>query len=912
MLDYSQPVKHWIPYGTGLPNPIVTHLEINKCRNKIIASTYGRGIWEADLPDLSPLTFAADITYPTGSNTFFDRDVIVNPGVTMTVNGTLNFASGKKLIVKAGARLYVYNGLLTNACGGQWYGVIVEGNNSVDQIPVSNQGYAVFSGATLQNSRYGVEAIGLRANGDYDWTKTGAGIIIAANSFFINNGLCVYIPCYYRPNGLNIVSKFTNCTFELTKTGNITDPQSMKDMIMVCTWGVKGLQFSGCTFRNMNATQNIGDPNTYRGTGIYALNASLLVQDIKASFSQPQQNGYFADLSRGVHLASYSFNPLNICSVNNNTFERNDFGVYMESGTGGSIYRNQFRLEFPASYPALNLFLDKAGIFTLNASGYEISENNFILDRTRFAQHNEVGSAFHNTGMYAGTVVLNSNNGVLVGEQTQNDNSSMTIACNSHQNDKYGIALNPVPLSTALEPITFTPFFGACSTLKKDLNNTFVLNTNTKDLANFTYTTPYPTPGIKNYVIDPALFNRPITQQQFSICPVATQVYPCTPIAPPEPNIWISTTSKIPDYDQLKAVKFGKQGLIDRGGSPGLIGDVQNPSIAPDQLYAELMFYSPYLSNEVMIDMLQYAHQLSENQLVDILKTNSKIEQPVMDALVFRDFSPNSLEIINNAQLTNDPSLRALLTDDIMDENIQLSALRNNILNYFAIGDMIDSTHDYGDSTIIFLTNENDLISNKQLIPIYIERGMTGQASELLQSISQAQSDDETQNYVLLMTVLNDLRRSNGNVFTMTLDQQQEVRQVATSETQISSAAKNILGLVFQEYYDVRPVPLPQDIQVAARQSAPVDSSAYVNNLLKVFPNPAATSLNVDFTIAKKFSKASLHVFDASGSLVSEIPVNQMNGQMIINTSKMENGIYFIELIADDDIVSVKKFVIFN
>lgn len=42
----------WTIYSNGLPNVIVSDLEINAEANKIYASTFGRGIWESDLSDI--------------------------------------------------------------------------------------------------------------------------------------------------------------------------------------------------------------------------------------------------------------------------------------------------------------------------------------------------------------------------------------------------------------------------------------------------------------------------------------------------------------------------------------------------------------------------------------------------------------------------------------------------------------------------------------------------------------------------------------------------------------------------------------------------------------------------------------------------------------------------------------------
>ncbi|MCW3078476.1 MAG: hypothetical protein JWO32_3085 [Bacteroidetes bacterium] len=45
----------WTPFGTGLPNVIIDHLEIHYGANKLRAATYGRGIWQADLPIITGL-----------------------------------------------------------------------------------------------------------------------------------------------------------------------------------------------------------------------------------------------------------------------------------------------------------------------------------------------------------------------------------------------------------------------------------------------------------------------------------------------------------------------------------------------------------------------------------------------------------------------------------------------------------------------------------------------------------------------------------------------------------------------------------------------------------------------------------------------------------------------------------------
>ncbi|HMB69156.1 MAG TPA: T9SS type A sorting domain-containing protein [bacterium] len=55
---------NWTPFGTSLPNVVVTDLEIRRATRKLVAGTYGRGAWEADL---SPAVTAAVDPVPAAS-----------------------------------------------------------------------------------------------------------------------------------------------------------------------------------------------------------------------------------------------------------------------------------------------------------------------------------------------------------------------------------------------------------------------------------------------------------------------------------------------------------------------------------------------------------------------------------------------------------------------------------------------------------------------------------------------------------------------------------------------------------------------------------------------------------------------------------------------------------------------------
>ena len=78
----------WVPYMNGLPNVVVNELEINYNTQKIVAATFGRGIWESDLntnsTNTNNLNFSKIAIYPNPA-----KDIININGIN-TNNFTVN------------------------------------------------------------------------------------------------------------------------------------------------------------------------------------------------------------------------------------------------------------------------------------------------------------------------------------------------------------------------------------------------------------------------------------------------------------------------------------------------------------------------------------------------------------------------------------------------------------------------------------------------------------------------------------------------------------------------------------------------------------------------------------------------------------------------------------------------------
>ncbi|MEP7128451.1 MAG: T9SS type A sorting domain-containing protein, partial [Chitinophagales bacterium] len=122
-------MSDWEPFNDGLPNVIVTQLDVLYSFNKLRAATYGRGIWETDLAVSAVTTNDAGImafVSPTGYSCETEANITariknfgtatltsamlhisVDNGAEQTIDWTGNLASGDTLTVDFGSVSFV-------------------------------------------------------------------------------------------------------------------------------------------------------------------------------------------------------------------------------------------------------------------------------------------------------------------------------------------------------------------------------------------------------------------------------------------------------------------------------------------------------------------------------------------------------------------------------------------------------------------------------------------------------------------------------------------------------------------------------------------------------------------------------------------------------------------------------------
>ena len=271
----------WEKYG-DFPNVRVTEIKINYCLGKIRAATFGRSVWEGKL---LPSTGSAEIEKVIDSpqeevwdgNITLTTSLRIKSGSILTIKGLLNMPVEGRIIVEKDALLKVIGGTITNSCGKNWDGIDIEGDRTRSQFfenGIRHQGYVFLSGATIQNSIYGIRTFDSKA-ANIDATSGGM-IIAVGDTHFHNNGQAIEFLDYqnYDPNtgeAVGNLSVFSNCTFRIDDA--MPDPSIFERQVYMSH--VVGIEFWNCHFSNSINNVLLSDE---RGIGVFSNNAGFTVE----------------------------------------------------------------------------------------------------------------------------------------------------------------------------------------------------------------------------------------------------------------------------------------------------------------------------------------------------------------------------------------------------------------------------------------------------------------------------------------------------------------------------------------------------------------------------------------------------------------------------------------------------------
>jgi len=104
---WNMPTQCWIKMNCNFANSIITRLRINTCSGKLLAATYGRGIWESDLyiPDNNP----GQTTFIDNSNINWTTDKYIEGGIRVSRAYAYNYPNHHQSCYHSYAKVWKNN-----------------------------------------------------------------------------------------------------------------------------------------------------------------------------------------------------------------------------------------------------------------------------------------------------------------------------------------------------------------------------------------------------------------------------------------------------------------------------------------------------------------------------------------------------------------------------------------------------------------------------------------------------------------------------------------------------------------------------------------------------------------------------------------------------------------------------------
>lgn len=867
------------------------------------------------------------------------RDLHIMRNGELTVKGMVRLSPEADIIVEPGGKLIVDGGCLTRACNSQlWKGIQVWGDSSLSQYPDTNQGFvSVVNGGQIEYAQGGIFA-GRADDGDTLYAYSG-GTIYAEKAIFLNNVIDVeFLPFINRNPGnqeMENLSHFRDCIFRTH------DPDGLIEKVRAHAIldGVNGVDFYTSAFE-MEETEGNPFETDDKGIGIWATDAEFNVRGMCDTNTIPcihYDSCYFKNLRYGIKATNSGGN--NYVWVTETVFDNNIAGMYLSGYHQPTVITSRFytctEQEPPEDLD--NAFL--GGLYLEGSTGYQVEENYFAGPLTTMPDsgsiatigiyikdsgddENEIYNNFF-TGLDAGIIAEGVNRG---------DKTGLCLKCNDYRtclndmlviegdsNNRYlGIKESQGSddtLSSALAGNTFTPEVQGLQAVDNGGNKKYYWSYfNDADHINYyhhDYNIQVATyPDSTNYSYNTITLNN---KQKFYVkedaCPSRLII--------PELKYFENPRISVTEADQqLLLLENELDSLVDGGDTEGLDFDIMT-SIPEEalELQQQLLSGSPYLSDTVMKQAIYKENVLPNAMIRDILTANPQ--------------SAKSGEIIDALDLRYDP-LPEYMMADIMQGLHQIGDLesleskigywqnyRTRAVNSLVREYLSDSTLSNAEDSLIGLyLYENTLQSKYRLAFSYWEDENEVQAQNTLSDITSefALSSQELtvyQDYLDYFNILQLMKDSSLHARQLDSSSVQQLVNIMNAGLLLVSDYARALLIKGRHIEYTESVYFPMEVKKYPSYYTldPKKAGFPDDNSLFLFPNPCGDYVVVYFNMLDKGLTGSLILFDLNGKELDRIILSSMQNQQIINLSYYSDGIYLIQLFAEQKFLSSKILI---
>lgn len=649
VFHYNSDTQEWDPYYEALPNVQVADLEINYCTGKLLAGTWGRGLWESDLAEKASVEKVVNTSQTWDFHRNLASDVRVAAGATLTIATTVNFAPGTRMIIDPGSKLIVEStGLLDNLCGEQWDGIEVRGIRTASQVPLTNQGYLELrAGAQIRHADI---AIRLYRSDDDDMPdlNTTGGVVRAFgqsnNRVIINNCLrgLHMLPYENRPGGgieINNRSSFAWTSFS-------TDEQNVEDFALL--EDVSGITFSNCLFRYTDFSSSAWSDHQ-RPHGIVAYDSEFTARSCT-----------FSRLVHGIDAGTADL--LNPCYIRDNLFDNNDVGALLSGIYGAEVTGNTFLVPPTLGVVSQDPFdqLHRGGLYLEGCEGFEVEENAF----SSTASFWNAGLILSDCNVGANQFYRNTFNNLYVGSLLQGDNRDEQLPnggaqalCNTYGETNgcdYDIAVTTDEGAIAEyqgdyfgEHPAGNRFYPECDPAT-DPGNTTDIHVDEGTDYGFTYISHTDAECLPSCKSPDQYVQINVTFQEFQESGPQASCPENRSSSVTHPYLLKSMFAAMAaEYSELRALY---EGQVDAGDTEELINYLKDATMSSFSLRTQLLAASPRLSDEVMIAAINRTPAMESFHVAQVLLANSPLSPDVRLTLEKSDMEPYYQSLVDAQQ----------------------------------------------------------------------------------------------------------------------------------------------------------------------------------------------------------------------------------------------------------------------
>jgi len=243
------------------------------------------------------------------------------------------------------------------------------------------------------------------------------------------------------------------------------------------------------------------------------------------------------------------------------------------------------------------------------------------------------------------------------------------------------------------------------------------------------------------------------------------------------------------------------------------------------------------------------------------------------------------------------------ITDDINQADNQRQLSLNCV-----VSDLLEA--DSVAEAIALLQGENTAEAERVIFGTLLTDGDLSSATAVLSAFPITTQED--QDWVDIQTIVLELAEDTLTVFEMDAAQEQLIRDIASQipETPAASNAKSILRLVFGEDFPIV-FPIPPQLKLnsgnnqnnegAIKQSAFSDSKIQStpenqNYLGNNYPDPFNNITYIPYLIPGSAEEAVIKVYDITGNLLKEYPLEKTRNLLQVETQDWVEGIYIYRI----------------